>query len=369
MAASGPLSGPRRDRAYCVARSFFRGSFMAGTRRRLAVVGAVAVIALVVALALVRLRSGSGDDATPAASGPSQSSSSGSPASGSRASGSPGASVLASPTGTVNIVAAGDIACLASAPVTTQTCRQKDTSDLVLALAPDAVLTLGDEQYEAGALSAFRSSYDSTWGRFKAITKPAPGNHEYGTAAAKGYFDYFGAAVGEPGKGWYSYDLGAWHLVALNSNCNQVQCGRGSEQERWLRQDLAAHPNVCTLAYWHHPRWSHGEHGDSTRTAALVEDLYAAGADLILVGHDHTYERFAPLNPAGARDGARGVRQIVVGTGGRSHYRLAQGANTEASNNTSFGVLSLALAPAGYSWRFAPVPAASYTDSGTASCH
>jgi len=269
----------------------------------------------------------------------------------------------------VRIVAAGDIACPAGAAVTTQTCRQKDTSDLVLSLKPDAVLTLGDEQYEVGALSAFRSSYNATWGRFKAITRPAPGNHEYGTTAARGYFAYFGAGVGEPGKGWYSYDLGAWHVVALNSNCNQIECGPGSEQERWLRQDLAVHSSRCTLAYWHHPRWSHGEHGDSTWTATLVEDLYAAGADLILVGHDHTYERFAPLNPAGALDDARGVREIVVGTGGRSHYRLATGANTQASNNTAFGVLSLELAPGGYSWRFVPVAGATFTDAGTATCH
>ncbi len=350
--------------------------------RRLAMVGAVVVAVLVVAF-VVRLSSGAGQEVELAPSSPTPSSpavtgpAAGSPTPGgptagaltTSAAGSPGPGPAASAKGTVKIVAAGDIACLASAPVTTQTCRQKDTSDVVVSLEPDAVLTLGDEQYEVGALSAFRSSYDSSWGRLKAITKPAPGNHEYGTAAAQGYFDYFGSAVGEPGKGWYSYDLGAWHLIALNSNCNQVRCAKGSEQERWLRQDLAAHPNRCTLAYWHHPRWSHGEHGDSTWTATLVEDLYAAGADLILVGHDHTYERFAPLNPAGARDDARGVREIVVGTGGRSHYRLATGANTQASNNTSFGVLSLELAPAGYSWKFVPVAGATFTDAGTATCH
>jgi hypothetical protein len=204
----------------------------------------------------------------------------------------------------------------------------------------------------------------------KATTRPAPGNHEYNTAGATGYYAYFGAAAGDPARGYYSYDVGTWHLVALNSNCAAIGgCGAGSAEEQWLRADLAAHPAACTLAYWHHPRWSTGDHGSSAIYDGLWKALYAFGAELVLNGHDHHYERFAPQTAAGALDQARGLREFVVGTGGRSHYGTPTiRANSEVRNSDTFGVLRLTLRPAGYDWRFVPA-AGSFTDAGTASCH
>ena len=179
-----------------------------------------------------------------------------------------------------------------------------------MGLAPDAVLTLGDQQYEDGhARASSPGSYDPTWGRLRQITHPAAGNHEYGTADADGYFDYFGEAAGPRGKGWYSVDLGGWHVVALNSNCEDVGgCGPGSEQLDWLRKDLATHTDQCVLAFWHHPRWSNAKHGDDDEVAPFVEALYEANADVVLTGHDHAYQRFVPREPDGQADQARGVR-------------------------------------------------------------
>ena len=171
--------------------------------------------------------------------------------------------------------------------------RRRPTSSSAPGYA--AVLLLGDIQYEDGAYSKFLASYDPSWGRVKSITKPAPGNHEYQSGSAADYYRYFGAAAGDPAKGYYSYDLGGWHLVALNSNCSFVGgCGAGSPQEQWLRADLAAHPASCTLAYWHHPRFSSGAHGSDATYTAFWQALYDANAEVVLVGHDHDYERFAP---------------------------------------------------------------------------
>ena len=165
-------------------------------------------------------------------------------------------------------------------------------------------------------------------GAHKSRTKPAPGNHEYNTSGATGYYGYFGAAAGDPKQGYYSYDLGSWHIVVLNSNCSQVGgCGAGSPQETWLRQDLAAHPTSCTLAYWHHPRFSFGEHGNDTATQALWQALYDNGAEIVLSGHDHNYQRWSPQTPSGTTDATRGIREFVVGTGGKSHYALGQPAS------------------------------------------
>ncbi len=183
------------------------------------------------------------------------------------------------------------------------------------------VAVLGDTAYENGTPDEFARCYEPTWGRHKARTRPAVGNHEYGTPGAAGYFAYFGAAAGEAGKGWYSYDLGAWHVVALNSNCSLVGCQAGSEQEQWLRADLAANGARCTVAYMHHPRFSSGNvHGGSSAVDPLWRALEADGAELVLAGHDHDYERFAPQTASGALDVERGVRQFVVGTGGRPLY-------------------------------------------------
>ncbi|MDP9072336.1 MAG: metallophosphoesterase [Actinomycetota bacterium] len=269
------------------------------------------------------------------------------------------------------VAAAGDIACEPGEPVTPARCHMAATSDLLVGRGLAAVLTLGDNQYEDGALEKFRRSYDASWGRVKPITRPAAGNHDFAGGSGRGYFAYFGAAAGEAGRGWYSFEVGAWHLVALNSNCGPVGgCGPGSPQHEWLVADLAAHPARCTLAYWHHPRFSSGLHGDSTATAALWDALYRAGADLVLAGHDHHYERFAPLAPDGRIDPARGIRQFIVGTGGRSLYpTFVPRIGSELRNAETYGVLLLTLHPDGYEARFVPEAGAAFTDATAGRCH
>ena len=210
-------------------------------------------------------------------------------------------------------------------------CRQQYTSDLLVGTGLTAVLPLGDNQYRCGAYTAYLEAFDRSWGRLDPIMFPVPGNHEYDAPAGQpdcditqqglGYFQYFSDAAGQVGKGYYSYDVGAWHLIALNSNCGFIGgCGAGSPEETWLRADLASHPTACTLAYWHHPRWSSGTtHGSSTNMAAFWNALSSAGADVVLNGHEHNYERFAPQLPNGVADPA-GIREFVVGTGGADHY-------------------------------------------------
>src|SRR4029450_3695934 len=202
--------------------------------------------------------------------------------------------------------------------VTARTCHQQATSDLAVAANPTGVLALGDQQYDRALLGGFVNSYEPTWGRLKAVTHPVPGNHEYLSGAAD-YFTYFGPAAGDPAKGWYSFDIGARHLIALNSSCARVGgCGPGSPQERWLRADLAAHPNRCTLAFWHHARFSSSGHGSYPTYDGFWRALYEAGADVVLSSHDHDYERFAPQDPDAKPDPRRGMRQFVVGTGGKN---------------------------------------------------
>jgi len=275
----------------------------------------------------------------------------------------------------VTVVAVGDIACDPADPSynggagTATNCRMLATSDVALSLLPAAVLLLGDNQYEDGALAKYQASYGPSWGRLKAVTHPIPGNHEYGTPAAAGYYAYFGAAAGDPAKGWASFDLGGWHLIGLNSNCGAVGgCGAASAQGQWLAADLAAHPGVCTLAWWHHPRFSSGPHGNDALSADFWSLLYAARADLVLVGHDHGYERFAPQSPAAAADPA-GIREFVVGTGGKNLTSvMTVRANSEVRNYAAFGVLELKLWPNGYDWRFVGVNGATL-DSGRGLCH
>ena len=267
------------------------------------------------------------------------------------------------PSGDPVLVGAGDIASCSSA-------GDEATANLLDGIA-GTVYTLGDNAYESGTATEFANCYDPTWGRQKARTRPAPGNHDYNTAGAGGYYGYFGAAAGDPSKGYYSYDLGAWHIVVLNSNCAVAGgCGAGSPQEQWLRQDLAASAAGCTLAYWHHPRFSSGEHGSDATMQAFWQALYDLNADVVLSGHDHDYERFAPQTPAGAADPARGIREFVVGTGGRSHYAITTvQPNSEAHNDTTYGVLKLTLHPSGYEWRFVPEAGKTFTDSGSGACH
>jgi acid phosphatase type 7 len=202
--------------------------------------------------------------------------------------------------------------------------------------------------------------------------RPAPGNHEYETLNAAGYFEYFGDAAGPAGRGYYSFDLGSWHIVSLNSNCLYAGCAAGSPQERWLREHLATHPARCTLAYWHHPRFS-STTSESSRVELqpIWQALYDSGADVVLSAHEHNYERFAPQTPAGERDAARGIRQFIVGTGGRSHDREfeAISANSEVRNGNSYGVLRLVLRRNGYSWKFIPAAGSRFSDSGSARCH
>ncbi len=287
------------------------------------------------------------------------------------------------------LAAAGDIACDPLNPNfnggagTSSNCHMVTVANLVLAdPAITTVAALGDVQYECGGLAAFDVSYHPSWGRFKAITRPTVGNHEYiassstvpatdcdanGTAA--GYYIYFGAAAGDPAKGYYSYQLGTWHVIVLNTTCEKAGgCGVGSAQEQWLRQDLALHPVACTVAYFHIPLWSSGGRA-SPNAKALVTALYEAGAELVLTGHDHIYERFAPQDPDGQPD-PNGVREFVVGTGGANHTSFTTiAANSEVRDATTFGILRLTLQPGGYAWSFVPEPGGSFRDTGSGSCH
>jgi acid phosphatase type 7 len=277
------------------------------------------------------------------------------------------------------IAAAGDIACDPAG--TTNPCRQMETSDLLVGAGLTRVLPVGDiTQSGSASLANILALYDPSWGRVKSISSPVLGNHE---GSGNGYFDYFngvGASdgpAGPRGKGWYSFDVGGWHIVALNSNCtrpadttNVVDCGVGSEQERWLRADLAAHPASCTLAYWHHPRYSSGHDGSNTFTQPFWDALQDAQAEIVLSGHSHNYERFASLDRNGAPDPANGIRQFVVGTGGAFFTGIGSTiANSEVSQNDTFGVLKLTLHPTRYDWQFVPEAGKTFTDSGSLLCH
>jgi len=235
---------------------------------------------------------------------------------------------------------------------------------------PGTIFAAGDLADPDGTSEEFNDCYGPTWGRFKARTRPSPGNHEYHIGGASPYFQYFGAAAGDSGKGWYSYDLAGWHIVVINSDCSDVGCGAGSEQERWLRQDLAADHAACTLAYWHHPLFTSGHHGNDRALKPIWQDLYDAHADVVLNGHDHDYERFAPQDPDGRPDPVHGIREFVVGTGGR-HQRPFQTplATSEIRNTGTYGVLKLALRPTGYDWEFIPVAGQAFTDKGSGACH
>lgn len=237
---------------------------------------------------------------------------------------------------------------------------------------PGTVFTLGDNAYPAGTPKEFADCYAPTWGQFLSRTRPAAGNHDYATPGAKGYFDYFGAAAGPRGLGYYSYDLGDWHIIVLNSNCDKVGgCEQGSPQEQWLLADLAAHPAECTLAYWHHPLFgSSGEHTKNENVQVFWWDLYRAGVDVVLNGHAHNYERLAPLDPKGVLDPKRGIREFIVGAGGREHRKVGKlSPASEVHNQDTYGVLALTLHPHGYDWRFVAEPGKSFSDAGSASCH
>lgn len=269
----------------------------------------------------------------------------------------------------VSIAAVGDMVCPPGAATTANECRQQQVASQLAADASVAqVLALGDLQYENGALSGFRSAYDASYGQVKAKTRPVPGNHEYATAGATGYYTYFGTAAGDPTKGYYSFDVGTkWHVVALNSNCSVVGCAVGGRQEQWLRADLAASGRPCTIAFWHHPRFSSGTHGDDSDVAPLWSALDDGGAELVLTGHDHQYERFDPQTATGTAS-AHGIREFVVGTGGRSLYTFRKPRPNSVQRISTFGYLKLVLGDSAYSWQFVAEGGA-VLDSGTGACH
>ena len=279
---------------------------------------------------------------------------------------SDGAPTDASPARVAVLVGAGDIA---------DCSEDGDTATAELLQSIDGtVFTLGDNAYEDGTLHQFQQCYGPTWGRpsIKDRTRPAPGNHDYHTHGAPGYFEYFGAAAGDPNEGWYAYDAGTWRVYVLNSNCDEIGgCHAGSSQERWLRDDLAANPRDCVAAMWHHPRFSSGaEHGNDPVTTDLWLALQEAGAELVVVGHEHMYERFGPQTANGEADDDHGLVQFVVGTGGRHLYPLGDiQPNSLVRDNHTFGVLELTLEEGGYAFEFVPVAGRSFTDAGSGTCH
>jgi acid phosphatase type 7 len=290
-----------------------------------------------------------------------------------------GSQVVHADTAPPVVAAAGDVACdprdpgfgLPNGPGASY-CRMGATAAL-MGDRVDRILALGDLQYENGDLAKFQSSYDRTWGAFKDITEPVVGNHEYRTPGAQGYFGYFGARAHPYRNGYYSYNLGGWHLVAINSNCKELDgpgghgCAEGSPQEQWLVQDLADDTSRCTLAYSHHPRFS--SDAPTQSLGALVSDLYDDGAELLISGHAHNYERFAPQTPGGAVDEANGIVQIVVGTGGKNHRPFdLDPLHSVVRNDNTFGVFKLTLNPRGYNFRFQSVDG-SFLDTGSVSCH
>jgi hypothetical protein len=292
------------------------------------------------------------------------------------------------PTGLGNdptIVTAGDIACPQGKAPTATSCQQLATARLAASLAPTAVLPLGDNQYELGGIDDFQSMYDPSWGQLKSISYPAPGNHEYGyigtavePTGGAGYFQYFGTrshpsdpACTSSCKAYYSYDIGSWHLISLDSQCAVAGgCNPGNPQYQWLLNDLNSHANTCTLAYWHIPLYSSSQ-DHQPDMQSIYKLLYDKGADVVLTGHAHFYERFGPQDAAGNADPVRGVRQFLVGTGGRSFFavRATPSPNSEVRIANTFGVLQMTLHDGSYSWNFAPVAGSTTTDAGSATCH
>ena len=267
-------------------------------------------------------------------------------------------------TGTVTLVGAGDIAGCGST-------ADSRTAELVSSMPDAIVFTAGDDAYERGSARQFQLCYGPTWGAFLARTHPVIGNHEMKTDDGAPYFAYFGATAGTPGQGWYSFRAGTWHVIVLNGNCTVVGCGRGSPQLHWLEADLAAHPGGCTVAIWHQPRFTSGVHHSDARLVPFWDALYHAGAEVVINGHDHDYERFAMQTPLGTADRARGIREFVVGTGGRELRRFPGPPirNSRVRDASTFGVLRLVLAPGTYQWQFVGVPGSTFTDSGHGVCH
>ena len=262
----------------------------------------------------------------------------------------------------VKVVAVGDIACEPGRRASLDTCRQRATARLTERIGPKRVIVLGDNQYDDGALASYRRSYDASWGRFKGRTLPVPGNHEYLTSNAQGYLDYFGIT----GPAYRAANVGTWRVYLLDSNCDRIDC---AAEKAWLRRDLAAHPVACSAIAMHHPRYSSGkEHGSTVAMAGLWTVAFNHGVDLALAGHEHNYERFAPMDGRGHQV-SEGITSFVVGTGGKSKY--AKGARVPGSRyfrNDRFGVLALNLGDGEFAWRFKMI-GGGVRDAGSASCH
>jgi hypothetical protein len=256
------------------------------------------------------------------------------------------------------LVGAGDIAmCPGGA---------QEATALLLDRVGGTVFTTGDNVYGGPSFLKYTECYGPTWGRHLSRTRPVPGNHDYESPGPSAYFAYFGEAAGEEGLGYYSYDVSTWHVIALN---NEVPMSQGSSQYLWLQSDLAGHAARCTVAYFHYPLFSSSQNGPTPAVRDLWRLLYDSGADVILNGNDHVYERFAPQDPNGRSDAARGIRQFTVGTGGATLYGFGTPAANSEARASVHGVLKLSLQSAGYSWEFIPVAGQSFRDSGAGTCH
>jgi hypothetical protein len=273
-------------------------------------------------------------------------------------------SVAAAGSSTATILVAGDIA-------SCEWRADSRTANLIDSLA-GTVMTAGDNAYDTGTDREFRDCYGPTWGRFRDRTRPAPGNHDWVTTGAGGYFRYFGERAGPAGRGYYAFDAGSWRVYSLSTDCGYVGgCAKGSEQHTWLKQQLASHPNACVLAVWHQPRFSSGPHDDGKRPLPLLQLLHRWGGDVVVNGHDHIYERFAPARPDGTLDREYGVRQFIVGTGGGPLYSTSQpyAPNSKVRDSSSHGVLRLVLNADAYTWEFLPVSGDTFRDAGSGTCH
>jgi hypothetical protein len=281
-------------------------------------------------------------------------------------------SLSASTSGQFNVTAASSAVLIGAGDIAESGGKQAATYALLQANPSATVFAAGDQAYPNGALTDYQTFYDPWWGQAKARTRPAPGNHDYVTPGAPGYFAYFGVATtGDSGKYYYSYDLGSWHVISLNG---EISTSAGSAQEVWLKADLAASTKTCTLAYIHRPRFSAGHHGSNGFMHAIWKDLYSAGAEIYIAGHNHDYERFAPQNAdsLGVADPAHGIREFVVGTGGAAPEAWSVPpplANEEVWANPTWGVLKLTLYATTYTWEFVPIAGEAFTDSGSGTCH
>jgi acid phosphatase type 7 len=268
------------------------------------------------------------------------------------------------------LIGAGDIAFCGNDPGHTGDEKTGALIENLISQSPNAVVfTAGDTVYGDGTMTELKQCFEPSWGKFKDRIRPSPGNHDYTTASGQPYYTYFGAAAGEAGVGYYSYNLGDWHIISLNSNCNEVGCGPDSEQVKWLRQDLQSSASTCTLMYWHHPRWSSGIGGGTSAVSTFWKTAAELGVDVVVNGHDHDYERFAPMDGSGNAD-ANGVRLFVVGTGGavlRDWGTVKP--NSEVRYSFTYGAIQFKLSPGRYDWQFFPTDDASMTDTGSGVCH